>query len=185
MDAPAKKPSTRWAIGLLIALNLVTLAAIWLTVIRRPHDGGWPQAGRGGPEEVQMFLRRELGLSDKQAKTFEEIRDKFVAGSRPTHDEIIKLKEQILAEMFKPAPDRTVLESLTSRIGVLQGEEQRLLFLHFLDMMAACGPDQKPKFQSILREFMIRIGALEPAGPPEQDGGPGDPPGERPSDARR
>ncbi|GEM_PF-1847196 len=172
MDAPVKHPRRRWTLALLIGINIVTLAAIWLTVIRKPSGGDPPPGRQGGPEEVQAFLRRELGLSDDQAAAFDGIRDRFVEAARPTHEEIRKLKEQGLAEMFKPEPDRAMLEALTSRIGILRGEEERLLSLHFLDLMAALRPEQRPKFQSILREFMIRIGALEPAGPPDRSGGP-------------
>jgi hypothetical protein len=171
MDATAKKTSTRRALGLLIALNLLTLTALWLVVIRQPRTGGPLRTGQdGGPDEVQAFLRRELGLSDRQAKAFEDIRDKFVAAALPSHDEMRMIKEQVLAEMFKPAPDRSAIEAMTARIGVLRGEEERLLSLHFLDMMVACTPEQKPKFRSILREFMIRIGALEPSGPAPRPG---------------
>jgi len=170
MDAPVKNPRRRWAVGLLIALNLLTLAALWLTVVRRPSWGPRP-GDRGNPEEFQNFLRRELGLSDAQAAEFDRIRDRFVEAARPTHDEIRKLKEQILAEMLKTEPDRILLEGLTARIGVLRGEEEKLLTFHFLDLMASLKPEQKPKFLSILREFMTRIGVLEPAGPPDRTSG--------------
>lgn len=166
MNTLLKPPRRRWLLALLIVLNIATLAAIWLTVIRKPFRGGPPADGAGGPEEVQSFLRRELGLSSDQAAAFDAIRDRFVEAARPTHEEIRKLKEEALAEMFKPEPDRAVLGALTSRIGVLRGDEERLLSLHFLDLMASLRPEQRPKFQSILREFMIRIGALEPDGPP-------------------
>jgi hypothetical protein len=107
-----------------------------------------------------------MGLSADQVEAFDAIRDRFVEAARPTHEKIRKLKEEGLAEMFKPEPDRAVLEALSLRIGVLRGEEERLLSLHFLDLMTSLRPEQRPKFQSILREFMFRIGALERDGPP-------------------
>lgn len=175
MDDSIKKPFTQKAIPFLIILNLITMAALWYVLFRKP-PGPRPPRDAGTGQDVQSFLRRELSLTDEQAAKFAELRDKFTSSAGPLQDEMRKLNETVIAEMLKPQADKTVIETLTARIGALRGEEEKLLFFHFQDLMAACSPEQKAKFQSIMREFLIRIGFLN------QPGGPGR--GPRPPDDR-
>jgi len=176
MDDSTEKSITQKAVPFLIILNLVTMAALWYVLFRKPPAPRPPRAAGQGQDGVQSFLRRELGLTDEQAATFAKLRDKFVASTGPLQEEMRTLNETIISEMLKPQPDKAAIETATSRIGVLRGEEQKLLFFHFQDLMDACRPEQKDKFHSIMREFLTRIGFLN------QPGGPGR--GPRPPDDR-
>ncbi|MCX6563346.1 MAG: periplasmic heavy metal sensor [Candidatus Aminicenantes bacterium] len=183
MDAFSEKPFTQKLTIFLIILNLITMAALWYVVFRRP-PGGRPPREVGKGQDVQSFLRRELNLSDEQAAAFANLRDRFLDTARPLHDEIRKSNEATLTELLKAQADQRTIETLTARIGTLRGEEEKLLFLHFQELMAVCRPDQKIKFQSIMREFLVMIGFFEASGaprnsPPPQDRRGGPPPQDR------
>jgi len=184
MDDSAKKSITQKAVPFLIILNLVTMAALWYVLFRKPPAPRPPRAAGQGQDVVQSFLRRELSLTDEQAATFLKLRDKFVASTGPLQEELRTLNETIIAEMLKPQPDKAAIEKATARIGILRGEERKLLFFHFLDLMDVCRPEQKDKFHSILREFLTRIGFLNQpgglsGGPRLPDGRGGPPPNDK------
>lgn len=178
MEAPANKTLSRILPLVLIVFNIVTLAALWFAVVRRPGGGPPPMnRGEGGTRPVD-FLRRELGFSEEQMAAFTAQRDKFITAIEPLHAEVRALNEELVAELEKTAPDEARIEALTARIGTLRGEEGKRLFLHFKDLMSVCRPDQQAKFRSISRRFMETIGFFGPAGlGPSRGLGPGEKPG--------
>jgi len=182
MESIYKIRKKEWAIGLLIILNLLTLAALWLTVFHRSPGGPPPWRGDEA-RDPQRFLSRELNLTEAQTKEFDNLRDRFLKAAGPLHEEIGRLKDSLIGEMFRPRLDQARIKILIQEIGVRRADEERRLLNHFLDMVNACQPDQKARFQAIMREFMTMIGALDPPGPPEgfprRGDGPGADPGGR------
>jgi hypothetical protein len=182
MDASGKINKKEWAIASLVIINLITLAALWLTVIRRPSSMP-PLQNRGRGGDVREFLLRELNLSPDQAKEFDDLSSRFLASAGPLHDEIRRLKESYIEEMFRPQPEAVKIDALIAEIGAKRGGEETRLLRHFFDMVIACTPEQKAKFHVLLRNFMIMIGALEPSPPPDGIPGPEDGPGGEHRDA--
>jgi len=160
-----------WAIALLIILNLLTLAAGWLTVLHRPPSGPPPQRREGAPD-ARDFLTRELNLNEAQAAEFDDLRDRFMKEAGPVHEKIRGLKESLIEEMFRPATDPARIKALIEEIGGRRADEEKLLLGHFQSLVEACRPDQKSRFQAILRQFMTMIGALDPPGPGRPGEGP-------------
>ena len=170
-----------WAIALLIILNLLTLAALWITFLHRPPSGSPPQRREGAPD-VRDFLTRELNLNGAQAKEFDDLRDRFMKDAGPVHEKIRSLKESLIEEMFRPATDPARIKALIEEIGGRRAEEEKLLLAHFQSLVEACRPDQKSRFQAILRQFMTMIGALDPPDPGHPDEGPDRGPDRGPDD---
>lgn len=172
MEPSYKIRKKEWAIALLIILNLLTLAALWLTIFHRSPGAPPPWRG-GGTEDPQRFLSRELNLTEAQAKEFDDLRDHFLKTAGPIHEEIGRLKESLIEEMFRPQVDASRIKTLIEEIGVRRADEEKRLLNHFQDLVNACRPEQKPKFQAIMREFMTMIGALDPPRPPQGRPRPG------------
>jgi hypothetical protein len=160
-----------WAIALLIILNLLTLGTLWLTVLHGPPSGPPFQRGGGAPD-ARDFLTRELGLNEAQTKEFDDLREGFMKAAGPIHEKIGRLKESLIGEMFRPGTDPARIKALIDEIGVRRGEEEKLLLAHFHSLVEACRPDQKDRFQAILRRFMTMIGALDPPELPRPGDGP-------------
>jgi hypothetical protein len=177
MASSFKIHKKEWAFALLIILNLLTLGALWLTVLHRPPSGPPPRRGGEAPD-ARDFLTRELGLNEAQAKEFKDLRESFMKAAGPIHEQIGRLKETLIEEMFRPAADPARIKALIDDIGLRRADEEKLLLSHFHSLVDACRPDQKDRFQAILRRFMTMIGALDPQGPPR----PGDGPDRGPSD---
>jgi hypothetical protein len=181
MESRFKIHRKEWGIALLVILNLLTLAALWLTVFHRSPGGPPPWRG-GEARDPRLFLNRELNLTAAQAKEFDDLRNRFFKAARPLHDEIGRLKESLIGEMFRPQHDMVRMKTLIEEIGAHRADEEKRLLNHFLDMVNACRPDQKARFQAIIREFMTMIGALDPPDPPEGLPRPGDGPERGPDD---
>jgi len=175
MESGFKISKKEWGVALLIILNLLTLAALWLTIFHRSPGGPPPWSG-GGAQDPQRFLSRGLQLTESQTKEFDDLRDRFLKTAGPLHEEIGRLKEALIEEMFRPSLDQARIKSLIEGIGVRREDEEKRLLNHFLDLVNACPPDQKAKFQSLMREFMTMIGALDPPRPPRGPSRPGDGP---------
>ena len=175
MESGFKISKKEWGVARLIILNLLTLAALWLTIFHRSPGGPPPWSG-GGAQDPQRFLSRGLQLTESQTKEFDDLRDRFLKTAGPLHEEIGRLKEALIEEMFRPSLDQARIKSLIEGIGVRREDEEKRLLNHFLDLVNACPPDQKAKFQSLMREFMTMIGALDPPRPPQSPSRPGDSP---------
>jgi len=152
------------AIVFLIILNLATLAVLWSFVFRRP-PGRPPRPNDGGPGDVPSFLKSELRLTDEQSKSFDVLRERLGDSVRPVQDEIRRLMEAAVEEIFKPQVGEKALEDLAARIGAERAKEVGQLFLHLRGLMAVCRPEQVVKLHSIMTEFLIRIGAVNPDPP--------------------
>ena len=167
MDGIQRKHAARGLVGLLILVNLVTLATLWYSYLKRPPLGRPPQDGRPG-QEIQSFLARELGLTPDQSKKFDDLRDKFISTPQAIQEEILRLKQAMMAEIFAERPDEAKVEALAAEIGAKEAQKIRLLYAHFRDLAAVCTPEQKRKFQSIMSDLMRMFG---PPGPPPPGAG--------------
>ena len=172
MESGFKISKKKWGVALLVILNLLTLAALWLTMFHRSPGGPPPWSGEA--QDPQRFLSRELHLTEPQTKEFDDLRDQFLKAAGPLHEEIGRLKEALIEEMFRPSLDQARIKSLIEGIGVRREDEEKRLLNHFLDLVNACPPERKAKFQAIMREFMTMIGALDPPRPPQSPSRPGD-----------
>jgi Spy/CpxP family protein refolding chaperone len=162
MNDVQERHTAKVLIGLLILINVVTLAMLWFLLLRRPPLGPPPpDEGRG--REVQSFLKRELNLTEDQARKFEELRDRFISSLPSLPDEIQRLRETMMNELFVAQPDEKKVEALTGEIGIREAAMEKGLYDHFRDLVAVCRPDQKRKFQAIMNDVLEMIG---PPGPP-------------------
>lgn len=169
MDFFTKKRLVTWSIVILVLLNLMTLGTIWLQRFRHPLPEP-PPSHESRPERVQHFLKKELGLTDKQSEQFKEFRDQHFAQSFAIRKDIHRLKKEITDELFTSTPDTEKVEKLANEIGAKESELEKLLFHHFQDLMSVCQPEQKEKFKALVHDLLRMIK------PPEQH----EPSGDRP-----
>ncbi|MBD3305064.1 periplasmic heavy metal sensor [candidate division KSB3 bacterium] len=168
MNYFSRQRITRWTIGLLILLNLSTLALLWRSHMTQPAIPLPPQDGR----PVEQFLQQELGLTEAQMHQFEEVRQQHFQQTKGLVDAIQQLKREAMEEVFAASPDSARLQAIAEEIGAMQAEIEALRFAHFLELAALFEPEQQETFRALLHEISPPQQRPEPDRPPQ----PGDPP---------
>lgn len=137
------------AVGLLLALNIGTLAFIWT---HRPP----PPEARG----PFMFLVKATGMDESQQAAYRALRD----AHRAQVETFQKQTSQIRGQMFQLLPQKTesdpeVLQLIDSILEVKRREEQ-FTFEHFRKVREICRPEQQARFDAAIGE------AIQSMGPP-------------------
>ena len=166
MDIFAQKRFMTWAIIILVILNLSALATMLFFVYPKPLPPPPPPQERG-QEEVQYFLKKELNLSEEQAKQFRELGEQHNMQSRSVQNETHRFKREIMDELFASQPDTVKVERLANEIGIKEAEKEKLLFHHFMDLASVCDQEQKEKFKALIHDLLDMIRPPEPKKPPK------------------
>lgn len=154
----------------LVTLNLFLLGTLWVGHLRPPRPGR-SLSPEGREAEIVRFFVEELDLTPEQETSLralqKELFSRVDAIQREAHD----LRGSIVDESFKDPPNAARVKTLADVIGTKEAQKERILFEHFQEIGKICGPEQRARFESLVREFARTTG---PAGPP-----PPPPPGER------
>jgi hypothetical protein len=186
MDIFSRKHLATWIIALLVVLNIASIGALWLSVLRRPEapprrddqraEAVRPEPGRSDgarTDDVRLFLERELGLSPDQSAKFEQLRRSHAAGIQAAQREIQRLKKAEMDELLAERPDPARYEALAAEIGAKETEKEKLLYAHLRDLMALCRPEQQDTFRRIMGE-VVRL--MAPGGKPQGEKPPANKP---------
>ena len=170
MDNFWKRHFSKWAIALLLILNVSTLSILWYKEINRP-----PRPPRGPSannslnhrERMERFIERELNLNKDQSRQFRKLHSAYLQQSRGLRNEIRDLKRrQLRTEMFKTEPDTLKMHQTARRIAEKQFELERQTFLHFQGLKTLVGEDQVESLKALLDEiFMPQGNSRTPRGP--------------------
>ncbi len=163
MDLFTKNRLTVITIVVLLVLNIFTITMLW---IDKFGDSGFRKPGQGR-ENINKFLFSELNLSQEQSDQFREARIKHHQKSKALKDEIFRLKQRIINQVFEENPDEDLVEDLSSRIGELETEFEKEIYSHFTQLKNICNEDQVGKFEQIFREVFTRRGPPGMEHPPE------------------
>ncbi len=158
-----------WVIGLLVTLNLISLAVMWL----HPWAGSSAVSASARPDEqaIGRFLQSELALSDEQVHQFRQLRQRHAEQIRRLRQEINDLKqEQLSRQLLEAAPDTARAQEAARAIAQRQFELELLTFHHFAELQTLCGREQVDKLRSLLLELFMGPGRRSPEGnaPPTQ-----------------
>ena len=171
MDIFTKKCVTFWIIFLLVVLNISTVSMLWLNQNRGP--GAPPPRGKERQDHRTLeFLQRELDLTDEQILQYNQLRQEHAEQTRVLINDIRRLKQEMMDEMFYDEPDTTKAMEIANLISKKQTEVERITFNHFLDLKELCGMEQVDKLRGLVDEFFRRNlppGQQEPPPPQRQD----------------
>ena len=195
MDIFTKKRFTIWTILLLVILNISTISMLWLNQNRRPGAPP-PRAEARQDQRTLEFLQRELDLTDEQILQYDQLRQAHGEQTRVLINDIRRLKQEMMNEIFYDEPDTTETMEIADLIGEKQTEIEQITFNHFLDLKELCGTEKVGKLRGLVDEFFRRNqpqrGRRRPDRPPDGQRPPhppadgemphDHPPGERPPD---
>ncbi len=153
---------TQVLLGLSLLLNAFVLAGFvfhsWFEPPR--HMAGGPPPGQrwGNPVEA---LAHELNIDDSQKKELQPLFDQYANSRRDRFREIIKIREEMTAELKKSPFDMAKIDGLVDQMMALRVDLQKQN-LHVIDQMAQrLKPEQRDELHKILAERYGR-----PPGPP-------------------
>jgi hypothetical protein len=173
----------KWLIGILLIVNLLTISIIWILITgrREPPPFGGDKKPRGTIEK----MKKDIGLSDDQAKQFEKLRNDNFEQVKSIFEKIDQNKKLLARELANDKIDTVLIKSITNKIGLMIAETEKKRIIHFKNLISLCNPEQKAKLLPILEQL---VGGKPPMmgkpgdGPMPQGGGDGGmkppPPGE-------
>lgn len=158
---------TQVLLGLSLLLNAFVLAGFvfhsWFEPPPRFADGR-PPPGQPRPPSPLEALATELKIDDAQRKELQPLFDQYVSSRRDRFREIVKIRDEMTAELKKSPFDLAKLDGLVDQITALRVVLQKEN-LHAIDQMAQkLRPEQRDELHKILAERYGR--------PPGQPGGP-------------
>lgn len=154
---------TQVLLGLSLLLNAFVLAGFvfhaWFEP--PPRFAGGPPPGQsrwGNPLEA---LANDLKVDDSQKKELQPLLDQYTNSRRDRFREIVKIREEMTAELKKSPFDLAKIDGLVDQMMALRVELQKEN-LHAIDQMAQkLRPEQRDELHKILAERYGR-----PPGPP-------------------
>lgn len=153
-------------VGVLVLVNILALAAVWMKW-NRPGAGG--RAGMAPGTAVAELLRRELGWSDDQLARYDEARALLKEQTQPVLRDIHEMKREMFEAAAGPTPDLEEIETITAEIGAKQALMEMYAARHVMELNRICGDDQQEHLRRFLHELMEMgrpEGMERPAHPP-------------------
>jgi Spy/CpxP family protein refolding chaperone len=146
---------TQVLLGLSLLLNAFVLAGFVFHAWFEPPPhfaGGPPPSGQprfGNPLEA---LAHDLSIDDSQKKELQPLFDEYTNSRRERFREIVKIREEMTAELKKSPFDMAKIDSLVDQMMALRVDLQKEN-LHAIDQMAQkLKPEQRAELHKILAE---------------------------------
>lgn len=175
MDIFTKKRFTFWTIVLLVILNISTISMLWLNQNRRIGASSQIREPRQDQRTLQ-FLQKELNLTDAQIRHYDQLSLAHAQRARGITDDIRRLKQEMMNEIFNNEPDTIKALEIADLIGKKQTELEQITLKHFLDLKELCGTEQIGKLQGLVDEFFRRNPPPGLEAPPRERERPMNPP---------
>lgn len=151
---------------MVMALVIVNLAAIAIFFFEKSHRPGHPG-------QAADYLIKELGFNEAQKDSYMELVKDHRLHADIQRMEIMKAKNRFFDLLEQPSVTDTVKQAALKNIGLQTEELDLATFNHFQKVRALCTPDQKKKFDNIIRNVLGMM-----AGPRPEGRNPGMPPPE-------
>ena len=153
MDFMTSKRFITAALVFLVVLNMTLLGVLWWQNTHSPFQGS--------PTSTREFNRHpsftaQLGLTEAQALSFRNLRQKHFRKVAPEMEAITRLKKQLLDESLRAKPDSKKIAMLAESIGTNQAAIERELALHFNALAKVCTPEQRNALQKVLERLSAR-----------------------------
>jgi Spy/CpxP family protein refolding chaperone len=154
----------------LAVLTIINVAAL-VTIAYHRFQPRKPFPTVGPPDNPINFIKQELGLSEEQAKKFEDHFKKFQGEMDPILDSLKVKRSELMDGISAERPDMDKVTKLIGEVGRLENEMQKKIVMNMLEEKSFLTPEQQKKFFSIFKQ-----GKDRERGPMGRGGGMGTPP---------
>ena len=171
MDIISQRTFYGRIIAILVILNLFALAIVWVQSRRTAPPA--PSRDAQNPAAISAaLLQREIGLSDQQAKAYEQLRVTEQEDIRRVNDSLDALRLRLADAIFDGNSGQAELDATMARFGALQSRLELLRLVHFRNLVRLCDREQQSRLRPILREVYSRRGAAGDQTPRDDGQGP-------------
>jgi Spy/CpxP family protein refolding chaperone len=108
------------------------------------------------PNTPERFIKRELGLSEEQAKEFQSQAKRFQEEIEPIRDSLEAKRSDLMNEIMAEKPSMDKLNQLSEEIGTLQVRLEKRTTMRLLEEKSLLTPEQQKKFFSLFKERQDR-----------------------------
>lgn len=154
MDWINKYSYLKWLVVILLAINIITLTIFWIYILDTKHPPEIKHFDK--PHAEDAFIKKELNLSEYQAKTFEAKRNEFFSEADKLFNEMSELQVKLTNHLVQQGYPQDATDSIFNRIGIIQSTLERLRYNHFNELLSICSQDQKEKFIPIIKKVLER-----------------------------
>lgn len=169
----------KWVVVLLVALNLFSMGALWITKAGPGFFGPDHRRGhRPPPPPHRQPLPEQLGFDPAQTQTFESLKSAHHKETGAILYEIRREKDAMFKSIGLASGD-SLAQIHAEQIGKLQTQLELATYSHFEEVRELCNPEQKPVFDEVIEE------AVKPMGPPPPPHHRGEGPPPPPREGRR
>lgn len=158
---------TQFLLALSLLLNCFVLAGfVYRSWIAPPEVAVSPPPPASRPSPLEI-LSQDLKLDDTQRQAVRPLFERYASSRRERVREMQKIREQMQAEMQKPAIDTAKVDALVDQMTPLRASQQKENLQAIAELAPRLRPEQREKLNRIVME---RYGSGRPPGGPN---GPG------------
>lgn len=147
--------------ALLLVANIATLAILWRDRLREPR-------GAHPPGMAHILLVREVGFDEAQAARYDALVDIHRRMADSLRRAIGRSKRENLEALRDTSLPDAELALRADLTAALVRRLELATILHFREVRTLCRPEQRSRFDALMRDVSQRMG---PDGPPPP--GPG------------
>lgn len=148
---------------LLLTNVLMLFFFLWL---KPGHSHDWR-----GKRGVAVFLEEQVGFTGDQMKSYQQLREQHWGRMKPVLGDIRSTKERFYNLLARTEVSDSVLQRAADSIGYRQSAIDLLTFQHFREVRALCTPEQRPRFDSLVHQVMLKMsGPYRKGGRPDEQG---------------
>lgn len=104
------------------------------------------------PEGPKKIIIEKLQLDDQQVISYQKLIDQHRIDIKAKDEKILFLKNELYSTLNSNQPT-SVIDSLTSEIGIIQKQIEMTHYNHFLDIKSLCNSEQLPLFNDLSNEL--------------------------------
>jgi Spy/CpxP family protein refolding chaperone len=147
----------KFALAASLVLNLSFLSAAGFTYYKQSRTWTSPF---GTKMEKGRFLFEELSLKPDQLKAMRENTMPFRAEIDKRRMGIGDKRNALIALLREDKPDQKKVNEAIAEISGMQGEMQRKIAAHMLEVKASLNKDQQQKFFDLIENTMAQTGQV-------------------------
>ena len=134
--------SNKWVLLLVIFLVITNIAlAIFAFSSKKKPDNS---------------LAKQVGLTEAQAKVFEEKKKAYFAEMKPKWEVVADLKDSLYQHMGDAELSDSTIEYYVNKWHTINREADIKMFKHFREMRKECTTAQLPVYDSVVAKMVVR-----------------------------
>lgn len=149
-------------LSLLVLILLLTNILLVVFFVYMKHDapvetGRKDDRGPGrGVGDVEQILQKQVGFSEDQMAHYKDLKDRHWERIKPLFGEMRIAKDKFYGMIDHSIETDSSVVAVADSIAFKQKQLDLATFRHFRQVRDLCTPDQRPAFDSLVHDAVIR-----------------------------